>query len=111
MEFTVAVIFNLLLVGGSVYSGESPELHKDCGSPNAKLVHVEFIPPCEKQACILRRGEEVTVMAHFLPKINSKVILVNAYQTTQSYFSVETLMVQVSSLNYSIGPIPVQVNF
>jgi len=82
-----------LCLGG--VSSDGP--NKDCGSPNADLVKVEFIPACEKNVCVITRGQQITILANFLPKINSRNIYVTAFQT-EPYFHYETLMWQGENL-------------
>jgi len=50
-----------------------------CGSTQCELVKLQFIPTCEKQACILQRGKDVTLLVNFKSLVNIKTLQLKGF--------------------------------
>jgi len=53
--------------------------YRECGSPLATLTRLEVIP-CEKDVCVLTRGENATLIVEFFTRIRSETLYINVYQ-------------------------------
>jgi len=60
-------------------NSKPPVPYEYCGSPQGELVKLHFIPPCEKDACILQRGREVTLLVNFKSLVNTKTLQLNGF--------------------------------
>ena len=69
---------------------------QDCGSPYAYLTRLEVIP-CEKEVCVLTRGENATLIVDFVTAIRSEVLAINVYQQDMN-LGLDTVLWHVRNL-------------
>jgi hypothetical protein len=91
----ISLYFAILDFGSIVASGlETKVPYRDCGSPLAFLTRLEVIP-CEKDVCILTRGENVTLIVDFVTRVRSEILAINVYQQDR-LLSLDSILWHVS---------------
>lgn len=93
----IGVLLFFIRVGGGL---ETSVPHQDCGSPFIRVRNFEVIP-CEKKSCILKRGENATLIGDFVTLKNSERLKIDVYQQDINYPVFETIVWSVCFFHFN----------